>query len=70
MWTFQGSAILPFLFPIVVDVVNMLTREGVLSELLCADVLLLSEAIERVGNTFWKGARTFCEQGFDSFFTG
>ena len=48
----QGSAMSPFLFAVVVDVVTELAREGVLCQLLCADYLLLlmSEAIEGLRN--------------------
>ena len=41
MGMYQGSVLSPFLFAVVVDVVTELTREGMLSELLCADDLVL-----------------------------
>ena len=38
---YQGSVLSPFQFAVVVDVVTDLAREGVLSELLYADDLVL-----------------------------
>ena len=49
----------PFLFALVVDVVNKFVREGALSELLYADdLVLMSETIERLRGKFskWKEA--------------
>ena len=47
MGMLQGSVLLPFLFVVVVDVVSELNREGVLSELLSADrLVLIHETIE------------------------
>ena len=37
----HGSVLLPFLFAVMVDVVTEFAREGALSELLCADDLVL-----------------------------
>ena len=43
----------PFLFAIVVDVVTELERVDVLSELLCADdLVLISESIDGLRNNF------------------
>ena len=45
----QGSVLSPFLLAVVVNVVIELAREGVLSELLYADdLVLMSETIERL----------------------
>ena len=47
----QGSVLSPFLFAVVVDVVTDLAREGVLSELLYADdLVLMSETIKGLRN--------------------
>ena len=49
----QGSVLSSFLIAEVVDVVTEYCSEGALSELLYADELvLMSETIERLGNTF------------------
>ena len=51
----QGSVLSPFLLAVVVDVVTESARQGMLSGLLSADVLvLLSETIERLRNKFLK----------------
>ena len=55
----QGSVLSPFLFAVVVDVVTEFARDGVLSELLYADdLVLMSETIEGLRNKFlrWKEA--------------
>ena len=55
----QGSVLSPFLFALVVDVVTEFAREGVFSELLYADdLVLMSETIEGLRNKFikWKEA--------------
>ena len=45
MWMYQGSVLSPFLFVVVVDVTEF-ARDGMLSQLLYADVLvLMSETI-------------------------
>ena len=54
MWMHQRSVLSPF-FPLVVDVVTELVREGVLCELLYADdFVLMSETIEGLWNKFRK----------------
>ena len=55
----HGSVLLPLLFAIVVDVFTEFAREGVLSELLYAEELvLMSESMEALRNEFlrWKEA--------------
>ena len=55
----QGSLLSQFLFAMVVDIATELAREGVLSELLYADhLVLISETIEGLRNNFlnWKKA--------------
>jgi len=43
----QGSVLLPLLFAVVVDVVTKCARKGLMNEILCADVLVLtSESLE------------------------
>ena len=54
----QGSVLSPFLFAVFVDVVSELTREGVLSELLYADDLVLIG--ETVGG-LWKKFRKWTD---------
>ena len=66
MGMYQGSLLSPFLFAIVVDVVTEFAREGVLSELLYAnDLVLMSETIEGLGDKFLKWKDVF-ESRFDS----
>ena len=49
----QGSVLSSFLFAVVADVVTEFAREGALSELLYADdLVLMTEAIERLRNKF------------------
>ena len=51
----QGSMLSPYLFPAVVDVVSELARDGVLSELLYADdLVLMNEAFNGFRNKFLK----------------
>ena len=60
----QGSVLSPFLFAVVVDVVTEFAREGALSELLYADVLvLMSETIEGLWNKFLKWKEAFESKG-------
>ena len=60
----QGSVLSPFLFAVVVDVVTEFTREGVLSELLDADVLvLMSETFEGLWDKFFKWKDAFESKG-------
>ena len=47
----QGSLLSPFLFSVVVDVTE-LARDGVLSELLYDDLVLMCETIEGLRNQF------------------
>ena len=47
---YRESVLSPFLFEVVVDVVTEFIRDGALSELLCADdIVLMSETIEGLG---------------------
>ena len=49
---YQGSVLSPF-FAMVVDAVTEFVRENALSELLCADdLVLMSETIEGLSNKF------------------
>ena len=51
----QGYVLSHFLFVVVVDVVNEFARENALSDLLYADdLLLMSEIIEGLWNTFFE----------------
>ena len=55
MGLYQGSVLSPFLFALVVDIFTEFAKEGVLSELLYADdLVLMSEAIEGLGDKFLK----------------
>ena len=59
MGMLQRSVLSPILFAVVVDVVTEFARDGVLSELLYADdLVLMSETIEGLRNKFlrWKEA--------------
>ena len=56
----QGSVLSPFLFAAVVDVVTELVRDGVLSEFLYVDdLVLISETIVGFRNTFLKWNEAF-----------
>ena len=56
----QGSVLSPFLFTVVADVVTELAREGVLSELLYADdLVMMSETIKGLSNYFFKWKEAF-----------
>ena len=60
----QGSALSPFLFAMVVDVVIEFVRECALSELLYADdLVLMSETIEGLWNKFLKWKEAFERKG-------
>ena len=51
----QGSACLPLLFAIVVDMITESVRNGLISEMLYADDLVLtSESMEGLREKFWK----------------
>ena len=55
VWMHQRFVLLPLLFALVVDVVTEFAREGVLSELLYADdLVLMSEMMEGLRNKFLK----------------
>ena len=58
----QGSVLSPFLFAVVLDVVTEFVREGVLSELLYADYLVLMN--ETIGKLSYKFSK--CKQAFES----
>ena len=59
----HGSVLSPFLFVVVVDATE-LSREGMLSELLYADdLVLMSETIEGLRNTFLKWKEAFESKG-------
>ena len=56
----QGSVLSPFLFVVVIDVVTELAREGVLSELLYADdLVLMREAVTALRDMFLKWKEAF-----------
>ena len=51
VWIHQGFVLSPFLFPVEVDIVTKLAREGVLNELLYVmDLILMAETINRLRN--------------------
>ena len=52
----QGSVLSPFLFAVVVDVINEFARGC--TKLIAVDLVLISETIERLRNKFLK-ARMF-----------
>ena len=52
VWMHKGSMLLLFLFVAVVDVVSQSLPDGVLSELLYDDLVLMSQRIEGVRNKF------------------
>ena len=59
----QGSVLSPF-YAVVEDVVTEFAREGALSELLCADdLVLVSEPIEGLRNEFLKWKEAFESKG-------
>ena len=54
----QGSVLSPFLFEVVIDVVTEFIRDGALSELLCADdIVLMSDTIQGLGINSYNGRR-------------
>ena len=62
----QGSVLSPFIFAVVVDVVAEFAREGALS-VLCwyaDDLVLMSETIEGLWNTFMKWKEAFESEGW------
>ena len=60
----HGSMLSHFFHAVVVDVVNEITREGVLSEFLYADDLVqMSETIEGLKNKPLKWNKTFESKG-------
>jgi len=60
----QGSALSPLLFAIVVDVLTESVRNGLMSEMLYADDLVLpSETMEGLRETFWKWKEAFESKG-------
>ena len=59
----QGSVLSPFIFAVVVDVIEF-AREGALSVLLYADdIVLMSEIFERPRNKFLKWKEAFESKG-------
>ena len=59
----QGYVLTSFLFAVAVDVVSDLVREGVLSELVYADdVVLMSETMEGLRDKFRKWKEAFESQ--------
>jgi hypothetical protein len=60
----QGSVLSPLVFAIVVDVVTESAREGLMSEMLYADDLVLtSETMEGLREKFWKWKEAFASKG-------
>ena len=56
----QGSALLPLLFAIVVDVITESVRNGLMSEMLyVVDLVLTSEMMEGLREKSWKWKETF-----------
>ena len=56
----QGSAIVPLLFAIVVDKIMESVRNGLMSEMLYAeDLVLTSEKMEGLREKFWKWKEAF-----------
>ena len=65
----QGSACLPLLFAIVVDVITESVRNGLISEMLYADDLVLtSESMEGLREKFWKWRQAVVSKGLKVFF--
>ena len=60
----QGSVLSPLVFAIVVDVVTESVRNGLMSEMLYADDLVLtSETMEGLREKFWKWKEAFESKG-------
>ena len=60
----QGSVLSPLVFSIVVDVVTENAREGLMSEILYADdLVLMSESMEGLREKFWKWKDAFESKG-------
>ena len=60
----QGSVLSPLVFAIVVDVVTESVRNGLMSELLYADdLVLISETMEGLREKFWKWKEAFESKG-------
>ena len=60
----QGSVLLPLLFVIVVDMITESMRNGLMSEMLYADDLVLtSKTMEGLRETFWKWKEAFESRG-------
>ena len=56
----QGSVLSPLVFVIVVDVVMQNVRNGLMSEMLYADdLVLMSEMMEGLREKFWKWTEAF-----------
>ena len=56
----QGNVLSPLLFAVVVDVVTELARDGVISQSLHADdIVLMSETTEGLRNKFTKWKEAF-----------
>ena len=64
MWMHQGTALSPFLFVVVIDVVTKFAREGALSELQYDDdLVLMSETFDGLRNKFLKWKEAFRSKG-------
>ena len=60
----QGSVLSPLVFAIVVDVVTESMRNGLMSEMLYADDLVLtSKMMEGLREKFWKWKEAFKSKG-------
>ena len=60
----QGSVLSPLLFVIVVDVITESVRNGLMSEMLFADDLVLtSKTMEGLREKFWKWKEAFKSKG-------
>ena len=62
----QGSVLSPLVFAIMVDVVMESVRNGLVSEMLYADdLVLMSETIEGLREKFWKWKEAFKSKGLN-----